>query len=279
MRATTLMQVRKSTGIAASTSVQPNSDPTALPLPTASGCSLIMDASLAPLARKLRMIGVDARVAGAVLRDTAASSRHVALTARQGGGLRRVTICQQRAESELRRAVADGSLRLCAPSVRHVRSCGPLYHLLATDVDAQFAELVEALGLYEALVAGESRCGVCNSAEWRTLSGDEVAGRVPAAVTVDGRVFYECCHCLQIFWPGAKYESTMDSLRHNACSRGGAPRVQQFNSAGYPLNPDAMDCSFYMKNRLCKYAATCKFNHPELDGAVPASDAPAIADS
>ena len=71
----------------------------------------------------------------------------------------------------------------------------------------------------------------------------------------------------------------MDSLRHNACSRGGAPRVQQFNSAGYPLNPDAMDCSFYMKNRLCKYAATCKFNHPELDGAVPASEAPAIADS
>jgi uncharacterized protein with PIN domain len=205
-------------------------DSSPLALPMLKGCAgcVIMDGSLAPLARKLRMIGVEARVAGEMLRETATSSRHVALTARQGGGLRRVTICQQRAESELRRAAAEGTLRLCAPTTKHAAMRGPLYHMLATEVDAQFAELVEVLGLHEALVAGDSRCGVCNSAAWRTLSANEVAGRVPAAVAANESVFYECGHCLQIFWPGVKYESTMESLRHSACGElpAGQDRLQ-----------------------------------------------------
>mmetsp|Transcript_37130 Transcript_37130/g.78757 ORF Transcript_37130/g.78757 Transcript_37130/m.78757 type:complete len:545 (+) Transcript_37130:128-1762(+) len=35
------------------------------------------------------------------------------------------------------------------------------------------------------------------------------------------------------------------------------------NSAGYPLNPGSPDCAFYMKTGQCKFASTCKFNHPE----------------
>ncbi|KAI7740374.1 hypothetical protein M8C21_012721 [Ambrosia artemisiifolia] len=30
----------------------------------------------------------------------------------------------------------------------------------------------------------------------------------------------------------------------------------------YPLRPDAEDCSYYMRTGMCKYGATCKFNHP-----------------
>ena len=73
-------------------------------------------------------------------------------------------------------------------------------------------ELVEVLGLHEALVHGESRCGVCNSREWRTLYPADVAGRVPAAVAASEEVFYECGYCEQLFWPGDKYNKTMDSL-------------------------------------------------------------------
>ena len=62
------------------------------------------------------------------------------------------------------------------------------------------------------LTHGESRCGVCNSRAWRTLLPADVEGRVPAAVSASEDVFYECGFCEQLFWPGAKYTKTMDSL-------------------------------------------------------------------
>ena len=39
------------------------------------------------------------------------------------------------------------------------------------------------------------------------------AGEVPAGVLATQTVFYRCGSCQQIFWPGDKYESTMEGLR------------------------------------------------------------------
>jgi len=43
-----------------------------------------------------------------------------------------------------------------------------------------------------------------------------------------------------------------------------------FNSAGYPLREGQPDCDFYMRKGECKFGPTCKFNHPEKAGVVPA---------
>ncbi|KAI4323315.1 hypothetical protein L6164_022930 [Bauhinia variegata] len=35
------------------------------------------------------------------------------------------------------------------------------------------------------------------------------------------------------------------------------------NSKGLPVRPGEVDCPFYMKTGSCKYAATCRYNHPD----------------
>eukprot|EP00930_Biecheleria_cincta_P019858 TRINITY_DN15063_c0_g1_i1.p1 TRINITY_DN15063_c0_g1~~TRINITY_DN15063_c0_g1_i1.p1 ORF type:complete len:434 (-),score=115.48 TRINITY_DN15063_c0_g1_i1:51-1352(-) len=48
-----------------------------------------------------------------------------------------------------------------------------------------------------------------------------------------------------------------------------APRPDApVNSKGYPLRPGQPDCAFYVRTTVCKFGATCRFNHPEL-GAQP----------
>ncbi|KAH0461391.1 hypothetical protein IEQ34_008966 [Dendrobium chrysotoxum] len=46
-------------------------------------------------------------------------------------------------------------------------------------------------------------------------------------------------------------------------------RKFQFNALGYPLRSNAMDCNFYLRNGWCKFAKTCKFNHPEPSNSMP----------
>ena len=66
----------------------------------------------------------------------------------------------------------------------------------------------------DAVDAGGSRCGICNGDEWATLSPSEVTlGQVPPAVLSTVRTFYRCGVCCQLFWPGEKYDNTMDELR------------------------------------------------------------------
>ena len=69
--------------------------------------------------------------------------------------------------------------------------------------------------------AGGSRCGICNGAEWRTLSAAQLRGQVPEAVRAEEGEFYQCGVCLQVFWPGAKYESTMEDLKKTTLDGGG----------------------------------------------------------
>ena len=42
---------------------------------------------------------------------------------------------------------------------------------------------------------------------------------------------------------------------------------------GYPVRPGMPDCAFYVKSGMCKFATTCKFNHPHkgLSGLPDAS--------
>jgi len=59
---------------------------------------------------------------------------------------------------------------------------------------------------------------------------------VPPAVLEREAAFYRCGNCGQIFWAGAKYENTMDSLR-----------AVQLGDDGFAKNggiDDARDCAF-----------------------------------
>ena len=40
-----------------------------------------------------------------------------------------------------------------------------------------------------------------------------VSLQVPEAVRAEEGEFYQCGVCLQVFWPGAKYDATMDGLK------------------------------------------------------------------
>lgn len=91
---------------------------------------------------------------------------------------------------------------------------------------AQFAELLEVLGIRDAVEAGGSRCGICNGADWRTLRAAELQGQVPEPVRAADGEFYQCGVCLQVFWPGAKYESTMDGLKQATLEEAGREQVE-----------------------------------------------------
>ena len=108
----------------------------------------------------------------------------------------------------------EGRLIVTSAKRQAFGQLGAVYRLLAPDAGAQFAELLTVLGLPDAVDAGGSRCGICNGDEWATLRPGQVgAGQVPAGVLAAQRVFYRCGRCQQIFWPGEKYESTMEGLR------------------------------------------------------------------
>lgn len=161
------------------------------------------DCSLSKVARMLRLVGVDAAVAGEFVRPELSGCR----------GLARVKVDASLAEPDFRRAAVQGRVLLCSSRRAAEALPGTAYHLLATDPDNQFAELLEVFGLREAVDAGESRCGICNADSWRHLQPSEVQGRVPVGVLRETDEFYQCASCEQIFWPGPKYSNTMDSLR------------------------------------------------------------------
>lgn len=206
---------------------------------------LVVDSSLSVLARKLRMVGVDTRVAGEVIKgqqpaggegqgspalspaaaaEAAAANGGGAEAVRGGGrsaarrnvGLLRVGIVPSLFDEHMRSAALEGRLIVMNAGAKRAAGAlpGAAYRLLATDASAQFAELLAVLELSGLVDAGGSRCGICNGDEWQTLRPDEVeAGQVPHAVLRVQPVFYRCGACMQMFWPGDKYESTMDGLR------------------------------------------------------------------
>ncbi|CAK0793315.1 unnamed protein product, partial [Prorocentrum cordatum] len=170
--------------------------------------------SLAALARKLRMVGIDCEVAGELLRTGATGLQ----------GLQRVKIDVSLQDTAFRRAAALG--RLIVTQVARTAEAFPGVHYLlhAKDADAQFSELLEVFSLQEALSSGGSRCGICNSNNWSTLRPGDVEGHVPPAVLEAESDFYQCGQCGQIFWEGAKYNNTMDSLKAAAAAPGAPAR-------------------------------------------------------
>ena len=157
----------------------------------------------------------DGAAAVASVGGRAASSEGIARPRRNMVGLLRVGIDSSSVESHMRRGALQGRLIVTTAKQRAVEQLpGAAYRLREREAGAQFAELLMVLGLSDAVDAGGSRCGICNGAEWQTLRPREIApGQVPAAVLRHQRVFYRCGVCHQIFWPGDKYESTMDGLR------------------------------------------------------------------
>lgn len=155
-------------------------------------------------------VGEAADVSGDDVRGGSSISR-----ARRKVGLLRVGIEASAVDSQYRRSALDGRLLVTTAKQRAISMLpGAAYRLLATEASAQFSELLTVLGLSDAVDAGGSRCGICNGDDWHTLRPHEVGeGQVPAVVLQRQRIFYRCGSCQQIFWPGDKYESTMEGLR------------------------------------------------------------------
>lgn len=172
------------------------------------GRRVTLDASLVACARRLRMIGVDAAVAGEVLRREATPRRPIE-------GCDRVHVVAARVEADLRRAALEGRLVVVASSRKRLPSRGgaACYAVRAKTPDAQFDELLDVLGERGAVATWGSRCGICNGCDWRTLSPDDVRGEAPPGVLAEAPEYYRCGVCEQLFWPGAKYEDTMATLR------------------------------------------------------------------
>lgn len=52
------------------------------------------------------------------------------------------------------------------------------------------------------------------------------------------------------------------------------PKLTGYNTAGLPLRPSALQCSYFMRTGLCKYSRDCVHHHPEsavVLAAVPSS--------
>eukprot|EP00397_Hematodinium_sp_SG-2012_P023052 GEMP01023925.1.p1 GENE.GEMP01023925.1~~GEMP01023925.1.p1 ORF type:complete len:395 (+),score=63.54 GEMP01023925.1:54-1238(+) len=46
-------------------------------------------------------------------------------------------------------------------------------------------------------------------------------------------------------------------------------RAMGVNSMGYPRRPGAQPCAYFMKSGQCKFAQSCKFDHPDKPGMMP----------
>ncbi|KAJ1445319.1 hypothetical protein M885DRAFT_550313 [Pelagophyceae sp. CCMP2097] len=172
---------------------------------------LLLESSLQGVARKLRMVGVDAAVAGE--RVVAPSGR------RWRGGLDRIRVDATLADGDYVAAALEGRLIVAPHNKRTIVGTGAFYRLSAARGKADaahFSELLAILGLDDALTEWGSRCGICNGDSWQTLDGEDpsVAGEAPIGLKVD--VFFRCGVCRQLFWPGAKYDDTMATLKGHA---------------------------------------------------------------
>lgn len=163
----------------------------------------ITGASLAPLARKLRMVGVDCEIAGEFVRRDQPELQ----------GLLRVRVDTRLQDSAMRRGAALGRVILTSGTRTPDSVPGVHYRLYTTDADNQFAEVLKVFGLESLVNGGGSRCGICNARQWATLCKESVSGLVPDAVLEQESKFYRCGFCKQIFWEGEKYSNNMDSLR------------------------------------------------------------------
>ena len=118
----------------------------------ATGRRVMLDASLVACARRLRMIGVDAAVAGEVLRTEATPRRPL-------DGCDRVHVIAAKVDADLRQA----ALRGASSSWRRRGSAhtgGACYVVRGTTPDEQFDELLDVLGERGA-VATLHGCGIC----------------------------------------------------------------------------------------------------------------------
>ena len=213
---------------------------------------LIVDPTLSVLARKLRMVGIDCRVAGEGLRSRTVPG---GVDERQSGGRRtlvglsRVTIDGSAVDGHLRLAALDGRLLLTTARRAKQPTPGTSYRLLATtDASKQVAEVLTLLQLTEAVNATmSSRCGICNGSAWQRVRPSEVEpSQVPKTVLRRQPVFYRCGVCSQLFWPCERRPATCP-----APSRG---RQQSITQSGN--QPISTTCPAPSRGRQAAAAAT-----------------------
>jgi len=165
------------------------------------------------------MIGVDAVVAGETIRTEPTAKKW-----RRCERTNRVRIEASLIAQNLRDAALEGRVIVVLPNTR--RSVAGAHYVLKEDTAADpercFEELLDVLDLRGGVAEWGSRCGICNGDEWIPLTREEARGSVPDAVldaVLDEPAFYRCGRCTQIFWPGAKYDDTMATLRGLALNR------------------------------------------------------------
>ena len=198
---------------------------------------LIVDPTLSVLARKLRMVGIDCKVAGELLRCQSAiegcgGSETHSFVGKDGGtrrtpvGLLRVSIDGRTVEAHLRLAALEG--RLYVTTARRVKQPAPgaTYRLLtATDANKQLAEVLTLLQLSEKVNATTgSRCGICNGDAWQRVKPSEAdPGQVPKLMLRKQPIFYRCGVCSQIYWPSkrkARDRAPGADTTDGSCGRG-----------------------------------------------------------
>jgi len=208
-----------------------------------------LDGALSAVARKLRMIGVDAVVAGEVLRTSTEPAKSGSNSKNGGGGsaeevprsrsygrkttgVGRVRVDGLSAEAHWRAAALEGRLLVATShgnKALQSQNGGGIYRMLApvSNPGAQFSELLEVLGLNSIPTEDSpqngmgwgSRCGICNFGAWETLdaraafSEGLISEKVWRMHAHSATPFYRCGNCAQVFWPGEKYSDTMTELK------------------------------------------------------------------
>lgn len=140
----------------------------------------VADAMLGSLARKLRVFGYDTSY------YRGGDDGHLIAAAKKQG-----------------RAIVTADQNLASRGVK----LGAAVFLVRGESDGErldeMASSAEKLG--KALVAGESRCSLCN----RTLapvSRERVGAALPPSVVGRHRLFYFCAHCDRFYWRGGHWK-------------------------------------------------------------------------
>ncbi len=152
----------------------------------------LVDAALGGLARRLRFLGLDARLT--VLRREALP------------------------------AAAPDTVLLTANRMLEKADRQDLLVLAAREPAAQLDEVIRRLGLTRRHFRPLSRCVRCN-ARLQELPREEAAARVPEHIWATQAEFYLCPACGRVYWPGSHIAGISRSLA-GVLGEGGEPKAE-----------------------------------------------------
>jgi len=140
----------------------------------------VVDVMLGKLAKWLRVVGFDTRIAPLSDRNRILSF------------------------------LADGSI--CVTRAEKWRDVQGVVFIRNNDSFEQLKELISLLDLGPNLVRPFTRCSLCNS-ELIRIPRDAVFGSVPDFVFETATSFRECPECRKIYWPGSHKDRMLEKLQ------------------------------------------------------------------